>query len=155
MFTKYNNINVPKNYSGSIFKQAPQDMGMKTHRAQDTAHTITNVKTSVSPSFNEIVEHTYQGNEETEALSYKEPFKSDESTEDFNEITDTPPAESEKSNSDADCNISTYKGLSHLLESIKNDDLLLLALILLLAKDNTEESFDTLIILALLLMYHH
>ena len=61
MFTKYNDINLPKNYSGTKFKQNIEDTKMKTHRAQDEM-LITKgvVRTSVSPSFQSALDKTMQ-----------------------------------------------------------------------------------------------
>ncbi len=61
MFTKYNGINLPKNYSGTKFKQPAEDTKMKTHRAQDEKPITKGViRTSVSPSFQSALDKTMQ-----------------------------------------------------------------------------------------------
>ena len=58
MFTKYNGINLPKNYSGTKFRQPPEDTTMKTHRPQDEKFKMQGIiKTSVSPSFQSIIDN--------------------------------------------------------------------------------------------------
>ncbi|MBO5262184.1 MAG: hypothetical protein J6B45_03970 [Clostridia bacterium] len=151
MFTKYNNLNIPKNYSGNRFKQPTQDMGMKTHRAQETAPKSM-VKTSVSPYAHEIFEQSHKSVEETEELIYNDQLETNEEKI-SEEIIHTPLEKTENCDSNIKDKPLAEKGITHIFDNIKNDDLLLLSLILLLAKDNTEGGFDAIAILALLLMY--
>ena len=168
MFTKYNNINIPQNYSGNRFKHDITNTEMKTHRPTTTSA----VKTSVSPYFQESV------NNAIESLPSSDNVNIESATKEvgFGEISDTPLGEIEsvrandeesslnvnepmlngasESKSTEPSNSLDTSRLTDMFKSIKSDDLLLLVLILLLAKDNTENGIDALVILALLLMYH-
>lgn len=157
MFTKYANVKLPENYSGSRFKHTTIDTEMKTHRPQDTSPSFTTVKTSVSPIFKSAQA------QEDEAVQSKlaEADKEQDLVENENDLTEdtietiyTPPEKTQKNDSNTAINTSSIKELSRVLEKIKSDDALLLALILLFAKDGGEGSLDALVILALLLLYH-
>ena len=149
MFTKYNNINVPKNYGGSRFQPSTNDTEMKTHRAEEIHQSVNKIKTSVSPYF------------QSTQNSDKNPSFSDDEN-DFLELNDTeteetintPVTKIEKSEKVSPLNFSGFKELTKLFKGVNNDDLLLLALILLFATDKGENSLDTLFILAFLLLYH-
>ena len=153
MFTKYNNVNIPKNYSGNRFRQNGEDTEMKTHRpiSSSTVPT-TSTKTSVSPYFQaQLTENELPSEELFNSLDEEIP---EVRQEENSETIDTPTDKIPKSPVESDSTSVEENKLTQFLKNIKNDDLLLLALILLLANDNTENSADALAILALLLMYH-
>ena len=154
MFTKYNNVNIPQNYSGNRFRQSPEDTEMKTHRATaNTSALVGSTKTSVSPYFqaqlndDNIIPIEYSSDDTNEEAN-------DVEQEENIEIIDTPTNKVPNFNSAPPMQSMEENKLYQLFKNVKNDDLLLLALILLLAKDNTENGSDALAILAFLLMYH-
>ena len=161
MFTKYANVKLPENYSGSRFKRSTIETEMKTHRPQDMPSTASTVKTSVSPFFqsahmhngataseNIIEESTEDTEEEINLKTYGEEIQ-----EENEEIIHTPPEKSiEESKNSLHGSIAVNE-LTRMLEKFKSDDILLLILILLFAKDGGEGSTDALVILALLLLY--
>ena len=149
MFTKYNSVNIPKNYSGNRFRQDIDDTEMKTHRPSSSTAAVT--KTSVSPNFQNYLYNSY-GTPKEDAPENEE--KNDTFQQNDIEFSDTSTAKIENNDEIAIVNTATESKVVQLLKSIKNDDLLLLALILLLANDSNESSFDAIAILALLLMYH-
>lgn len=153
MFTKYNNVSIPKNYSGSRFHQGNDDTEMKTHRATESIPSTNITKTSVSPYFrSNLIKESSLATEDSEDSSFEVPY--DASMEEKAEIIDTP-ADKDSDSSTGNLTPNDEEGaLSRLFKNIKNDDLLLLALILLLSKDGADNSFDAIVILALLLMYH-
>ncbi len=149
MFTKYNSISIPENYSGNRFKKAIEETEMKTHKGKEPVSSVSSVKTSVSPFFHAVIEEPIK-----EVFSEPQDVYEEDFSEESNENTDTPTEKTENFDKTTEENISPIKRPFELLENIKNDDLLLLALLLLIAKDSAENSMDTLVILALLLMYH-
>lgn len=167
MFTKYTDIDLPKNYSGSRFKQSLADTRMKTHRAQDISASAPSIKTAVSPSFQDIIDKTakaaavdeqpeeiYVNNDIIEEITDQEAEKSDEKAEDaFNSLPiEAQPRHNEESNNDF---FSLFKasGLGKLLSNKSKDDFLLIALIALLASDGSGDNLDAIVLLALLLLY--
>ena len=78
MFTKYTGIELPQNYSGSRFKQdIAEDTEMKTHRGQiSTVGGV--VKSSVSPSFQSIIDIAVADNQATEDFSDTVSYESEE-----------------------------------------------------------------------------
>lgn len=183
MFTKYNGINLPNNYSGTKFKQPIEDTNMKTHRAQDE-RPITRgvVRTSVSPSFQGALDKAVEKASSENYAPVNEVFDSyvndplatdtqDEGQFEKEAIDNEGTIDGERA-SDAEGTIdgtsisapkkrdnSTFGllnelGLGHLFESIHKDDLLLIALIILFAQEHLQDSLDAIVILALLLLYH-
>ncbi|MBE6673842.1 MAG: hypothetical protein E7596_01905 [Ruminococcaceae bacterium] len=164
MFTKYTDIDLPKNYSGSRFKQAIADTKMKTHRAQQVPPNATAIKTAVSPSFQDIIDKTAKASEPTNELSlnadavaevqeapnendYSEDALSDKETQ-----IEAFAQQNERNDSDL---FSLFKssGLGKLLDNKSRDDFLLIALIVLMASDGAGDNLDAIILLALLLLY--
>ena len=141
MFTKYTNMKLPQNYSGSRFKPATEDTEMKTHRAKDTGTPINNVKTSVSPYFQSsfVNEQSYS-------------FEPQEDRDTYETDVDVPTQQEETNEDVSTSTHATLKELTRLFAGIKSDDLLLLALIILFASDSGQNSVDTIVILALLLL---
>ncbi len=161
MFTKYANVKLPENYSGSRFKRPSIDTEMKTHRAQDISNVPRSVKTSVSPFFqsSQIQEETTAQSNSTEvdtqqALPELDAMLTEEARVEDEETIHTPPEKTQEDSNSTALATSSIKELTRALEKIKSDDLLLLSLILLFAKDGGEGSMDALVILALLLLYH-
>ena len=143
MFTKYTNMRLPQNYSGSRFKATAEDTEMKTHRAKEAAIPINTVKTSISPFF----QSSYLNEQASE------PEAEDETFAEYEEIPDTTEVTKETLHEAvSEPGKPTLGDLSRLLEGLKSDDLLLLALIILLASDGGQGSMDTIAILALLLL---
>lgn len=152
MFTKYTNVNVPKNYSGSRFSKPPETE-MKTHRAQDASPSNT-VKTSVSPYFHNTQEYLSSTDKaiETDSIVNFAIHSDDDIT---NIDTASPESIQEEVYEDESTSVvpSSITELSKILKNIKGDDILLLALILIFATDNGEGNPDILLILSLLLLY--
>lgn len=150
MFTKYNGIEIPKNYSGSRFKSL-SDVEMKTHKATVSSPPMQEIKSSASPSFQEVIDKTVSELKETdENIEISEPLT---------QISDTPACISvdEESNGASfpqEKALHRELGILKLLDKVKQDDLLLIALIILFASDSSENSLDAVVILALLLLYH-
>ena len=148
MFTKYTGIELPQNYSGSRFKQdIAEDTEMKTHRGQiSTVGGV--VKSSVSPSFQSIIDNAVADNQATEDFSDAVSHESEEiecnPTVECNTV-DTVSGATEKTTVEAT--------LKRFLDTIGKDEMLLLSLLLLFASDNQECSLDGIIIIALLLLY--
>ena len=174
MFTKYTDINLPKNYSGSRFKQELTDTKMKTHRAQDISTGKSVIKSAMSPTFQDIIDKTVQESEEEKldqstvneqveeayADSIEESTDTEQEVQDSfeeiyesnNELTTVAPTHNSKSEADF---FSLFKesGLGKLLSSAGRDDFLLIGLIALLASDGSGDNLDAIILLALLLLY--
>ena len=154
MFTKYNNISVPKNYSGNRFRQVSEDTETKMHRATVANVKPNEAKTSVSPYFQAQLTNSLSLAQEEDDRNTKNEEFLDTVQEDVEEFNDTPADKSVEADISAPISNIAENKLMQLFKNVKNDDLLLLALILLFAKDNTENGTDALVILALLLMYH-
>ena len=156
MFTRYSDIDIPKNYSGSRFKKTSfEDTTMKTH--ENEMQSATN--TSVSPTFKERFSHSdyhanklYQLEDNTEAISKEinpsvnkqNPLLVEES---FLE-------EKQVNYSTNNSNIDSKLGINSIfdyLKDVKSDDLLIILLIILLASDKSSSNNDIIILLALLL----
>ena len=160
MFTRYNNLNIPQNYSGSRFAQAKNsyETEMKTHPKVATSPT----KTSVSPTFNEYrnsKRETYIESEENEEISaspYEMNLESETEKEvigpEENEKTPQASTACESDNRDADIIAQLKGGVNSILKNLSKDDLLLIGLILLTMGNGSEISITT--ILSLLLLYH-
>ena len=144
MFTKYNSVEIPQNYSGNRFKNLGETE-MKTHRAALTSVQQSPVKSSTSPTFQEVIDKTMNDVEEVEADSL------DISSE--SELSYTPQQLDETPNTAKDTSTNEFS-LAGFVDKISKDDLLLIALIILFASDSSVSSYDTVIILALLLLYH-
>ena len=153
MFTKYNNVNIPKNYSGNRFKQAGEDTEMKTHRAPVSNNVTGGVKTSVSPFFQTQINSDTVLSSENDYNENGEDNIND-LTEEIAEAIDAPIDKATIDNSNTPLKSGEENKLLQLFKNVKNDDLLLLVLILLIANENSESSTEALVILALLLMYH-
>lgn len=149
MFTKYSGIDVPKNYSGSRFKQN-LETEMKTHKAPIIQPAPTVTKSSPQPSFQSIIDKAASGEKETPS--------------DYTEQTDAPSNEipvpvsiiepSRESEVDTHTDSSCVNSaISSLLESLNGDDLLLIALIILLSGNEGYENKEIIVTLALLLLY--
>lgn len=152
MFTKYNNVTVPKNYSGNRFRSSAEEIPMKTHRA-DAISQSTGIKTSVSPFYHSLNEPLVEEKPSPNVdLSYYE--ENDLDINESVEITDTPSAKSDQSKSFPTSHFNGLDSLSKLFDNTSSDDLLLLSLILLLAGDDGKNRIDTITLLALLLMHH-
>lgn len=144
MFTKYNSVEIPQNYSGNRFKNFGETE-MKTHRAVSTPVQQSPIKSSTSPTFQEVIDKTMNDAKEVESdlldISSKEEASYAPQLSD-----DTPNA--------TDDDATNEFSLARFVEKISKDDLLLIALIILFASDSSVSSYDTVIILALLLLYH-
>ena len=152
MFTKYNNVTVPKNYSGNRFRSSAEEIPMKTQRA-DAISQSTGIKTSVSPFYHSLNEPLVEEKPSPNVdLSYYE--ENDLDINESVEITDTPSAKSDQSKSFPTSHFNGLDSLSKLFDNTSSDDLLLLSLILLLAGDDGKNRIDTITLLALLLMHH-
>lgn len=158
MFTKYTDIDLPKNYSGNRFKQAIPDTKMKTHRAQDSSAYNSVVKTAVSPSFQDIIDKTAKESD-------SEPIEEDdknitvsteeaplENTTEADIPIDAPPRGGEKMDENL-LRLFKESGLGRLLNNKSRDDFLLIGLIALLASDGAGDNLEAIILLALLLLY--
>ncbi len=159
MFTKYTDIDLPKNYSGSRFKQAIADTKMKTHRAQDISPSVPTVKTAMSPSFQDIIDKRANEADIIEPIEQNDVNSAIEAEQDTSNTepktdlpTDGKPKDEEGASSDV---FSLFKasGLGRLLDNKSKDDFLLIALIALLASDGSGDNLDAIVLLALLLLY--
>ena len=149
MFTKYNGVEIPRNYSGNRFSPT-FETEMKTHRA--TANTVQQgtVKSSFSPSFQEVIDKTM--NETVEMPVTDDEIQVTENT--TAEITDAQNEEIvQASHSYTKEAQKSDFNLMGLLEKISKDDLLLIALIIVLASDSAEGGTDVILCLALLLLF--
>ena len=172
MFTKYNGINLPKNYSGTKFKQSYEDTQMKTHRAS-VGNAMTNgvIRTSVSPSFQGALDKAVEKAEELIPSQRIDDAYSQSVDDAPLEECLTVETENEPTNAECDMvdacvmahnpkkdssslNFFSELGFDKLLKNIGKDDLLLIALIILFAQEHLQESLDAIVILALLLLYH-
>lgn len=149
MFTKYSGIDVPKNYSGSRFKQN-LETEMKTHKAPIIQPAPTVTKSSPQPSFQSIIDKAVSDEKETPS--------------DYTEHTDAPsneipdPVSIIEPSREGDVDVPADRSyansaLSSLLESLNGDDLLLIALIILLSGNEGYENKEIIVTLALLLLY--
>ena len=157
MFTKYQGVAIPKNYSGVRFKDGSVETEMKTHRGQITPSQDNIKSCAASPTFQSIIDSVASDevddlkNDEVQASDFDEQIASDEAGEQLNTVKceeEEKPCISSQPLGFLD---NTLKGL---LDGIGGDDLLLLCLLLLIATDRQENSIDGIIILALLLLYH-
>ena len=153
MFTKYSKgVNIPQNYSGDRFRKEIEETKTTVHRAQDTISSISTVRTSVSPSFQDAIEKKV-----AETLTPEEAVTAEIDKDDFeeNEETQTKEQRAEQVENTSPALLSFLKasGINHLWESIRKDDLLLIALIILLSSDKDGNGLDAIVILALLLLY--
>ena len=144
MFTKYNGLEIPKNYSGNRFK-ALSETEMKTHKVTHSEILQGATKSSVSPKFQEVIDQTVNNIADVEDI---EPVPEQEDEESY-----SPPNKEERALTVTD-EASPDLSLTALLDKIRKDDLLLIALIILFASDSSMSNYDTVIILALLLLYH-
>ena len=167
MFTKYTDIDLPKNYSGSRFKQAIADTKMKTHKAQQVPPNATAIKTAVSPSFQDIIDKTAKASEPKEPTNelslnadavaeVQEAPNENDYSEDALSDKETQIEAFAQQNERNDFDLfSLFKssGLGKLLDNKSRDDFLLIALIVLMASDGAGDNLDAIILLALLLLY--
>ena len=178
MFTKYNGINLPNNYSGTKFRQPIEDTTMKTHRALDEKVIQKGVvRTSVSPTFQNALNSTIQEAREIESFSDDEHalphidnsasssfFEEEvcESTAICEDNNDYPSSQfdskcdiGDKNDKEAHpLNLLKESGLGKLIDNLNKDDILLIALIVIFAQEHSANSLDAIVILALLLLYH-
>ncbi len=171
MFTKYQGISLPQNYSGNRFRSYPKDTEMKTHKAQEPSRNSSGVKTSVSPIFQEASKRTSNASDNAKStFDYQQRNEEDDKEfyEDKSEIIDTSPEKSYE-NDDSDnqaeekndnvayeetlSDFFSKSGLSKMLNGLHSDDILLLALILILAGEGEAQNPDAIVILSLLLLF--
>lgn len=149
MFTRYSDIEIPQNYSGSRFsKQFAEDTTTKIHTSTIQGAS----KSSVSPSFEmSRLGEAYQAPEADDNVEYfnDEAIFDDISDEDNNEFTASS-VNKDENHSEISESLSQITGY---LKRLKNDDLLLIGLIAFLANENSVSNNDIIIILVLLLMY--
>ena len=168
MFTRYNGVEIPKNYSGSRFRQQVENTETKMHRPKE-APPLQNVRKSVSPTFQEVIDNAIKDVEQSQAKnSESNGFLLAQETE-ATANSDTPPSKTVESG--VNDNVPSVKslngitdseknehspiegGIRKLLDGIAKDDLLLIALILMLAEGGEGDSLDLITMLALLLLF--
>ena len=154
MFSKYTGVDVPQNYSGNRFRKSTMETKTNVHKAQEIRTPISTVKTSVSPSFQDVIDKASEGvivNDVEENLTTQEVDLEEKvlKSVDKTEILEDDEAKSPREPLD----IIQASGIGQLLGAIGKDDLLLIALIVLLASDKGDMNLDAIVILALLL-YH-
>ena len=159
MFTRYSEIDIPKNYSGNRFKKTSfEDTTMKTH--ENEMQSATN--TSVSPTFKERFNHNdyhankfYQTEDNTETVSNEINQSINEQNSLIVDDKDNSFLEEKQVNySTNNSNIDSKLGINSIfdyLKDVKSDDLLIILLIILLASDKSSSNNDVIILLALLL----
>lgn len=150
MFTRYNGIEIPQNYSGSRFKNEAPPTETKTHKPSLAIGT----KTSISPSFESALRR--QTSNETKY--------DDEIIDEFIEANE-PELDSGEDNSffeEPEQNIeipektlfNEFKPIvSQIIKSVDQEDLLLLSLVFLLMSEGNESSGELIIPLLLLFLY--
>lgn len=150
MFTRYNGIDVPKNYSGNRFRQE-LETEMKTHKAPlpQTAPAVT--KSSPPQSFQSVIDKAAQGDiaDQAESIDAEAAPIEIESPDPVSIIEPALVTDDTAPTSDS----LESSGLKALFESLKGDDLLLIALILLLSGNEGYENKELIVTLALLLLY--
>lgn len=148
MFTRYNEITVPKNYSGTRFTE--NDIETKTHRGS-----IVGGSSSIPPSNPKSYEENFDTppnissvpEESSPVIDEGEIF--DEENENYIEEA-SPKAGKAFEGTDI---LSEFKsGLNGLFSHLSKDDLLLVGLILLLSDKGGEDSFSLMLMLSLLLL---
>ena len=165
MFTRYSNIDIPKNYSGSRFKKAPiEDTTMKIHESDFQNE----VKTSVSPTYSNWVNSNKKlpFSEITDTSLEESLISGAENSEDNIEIVSKKTENSTDNNTvfrEEDCikdnvgqSLNQNKNfiinqITDFLKSLKHDDLLLIILITFLASDKNSANNEIIIFLAILL----
>ncbi|MBQ4510444.1 MAG: hypothetical protein II984_06935 [Clostridia bacterium] len=149
MFTRYSNIEIPKNYSGNRFKKTIiEDTTMKTHENDMQGA----VKSSVSPTYSE---HLYQNEVDSSNISNDNDafeFQNDVTEQEL-EINDdiAEGQDSEIANHNTEKSKSSIVPFLDYFKDIKSDDLLLILLIIFLASDKSSHNNDIIMLLALLL----
>ena len=152
MFSKYTNIEVPQNYSGSRFKKTNElHTDMKTH----TPSEFSAVKSSVSPIYQEQI---YAYTDESEVnecyeddCADTEPCEGDETQKNVDPVDE---------NCENDClrvesNKATSRlGFDEIFKNFNSEDLLLVCLIIFLSTNESSNNNDIIILLSLLLAYH-
>ena len=158
MFTRYSDIDVPKNYSGNRFKKSSfEDTTMKTHESEMQSAT----NTSVSPTFNERYNHIdYQTNKfqiqnkanDVNNEIYRNVNEQDyfATSNDNNNILEEKQVSCRFNDSNKD-SATGFGSIIDYLKDIKSDDLLIILIIILLASDKSTSNNDIIILLALLL----
>lgn len=137
MFTRYSNIDIPQNYSGSRFnKQVIEDTETKIHSTPIQGAT----KSSVSPTF-EYNKAIIAEEEKIDEVSV--PVEDDISS-----------IEENANNDNKDNSLSVLSQFTDYFKRINSDDLLLIALIIFLLNDHNMNNNDIIIILSLMLIYH-
>ena len=150
MFTRYSGIDIPNNYSGNRFKKTIiEDTTMKIHENE----IINDIKTSVSPSYNQwlysnnnFIENSTNENHDDDLEISKEE-KSYENDKNQTLLNNT----SEKNLLNEEDNIIDQ--IKNYLKNIKTDDLILILLIIFLASDKNSNNNDMILILAILLTF--
>lgn len=148
MFTRYNGIDVPKNYSGNRFKHN-METEMKTHKAEQPMLITPPIKKSVSPqSFQSEIDKVAEESTQINELDQRE----------LTEISEVPPAlapidKDENNLHPCDTTSASDTGIGAFIESLRDDDILLIALILLLAESEGHDNKELIVTLALLLLY--
>lgn len=159
MFTRYSDIDIPKNYSGNRFRKSQyEDTTMKTHENEMQGA----INTSVSPTFKDRLNHSdypanklYQSHHNIDIVSddINQPVNEQNSL--MSDTNDSSLSEEAHLNySINDSKNNSQLGISSILDyikDIKSDDLLIILLIILLASDKASSNNDIIILLALLL----
>lgn len=152
MFTKYTGVNIPQNYSGNRFHSPLEDTKTTVHKATDSPPVFSKVRTSVSPSFQEVIDKTVIENNTDENYIQADNTLSNE--EEYECETCNVEPEESKDEQCGNVHLEKENSLIQLINSVGKDDLLLIALIVLLSSDKDANSIDAIVILALLLLYH-
>ncbi len=148
MFSKYSNVEVPRNYSGNRFRQGQE---LKTETKTHPATNYSATKSSVSPAYHEQVA-SIEENEENEcessnAICEECELKNEENVDHVCENEENPAQSCEE------CQRSSFS-LGDILKGINSEDLLLICLIIFLSADGGINNNDIVILLALLLAFH-
>lgn len=137
MFSKYSNVEVPKNYSGNRFKH---NYELQTETKTHVASTYSATKSSVSPAYQEQASYI-ENAQENDILNEEEEIESANQADENEEALSN---ENQKSSF----------SLTDLFNGINAEDLLLICLIIFLSADSGINNNDIIIILSLLLAYH-
>lgn len=138
MFSKYSNVEVPKNYSGNRFRNTRE---IQTETKTHSASTYSATKSSVSPIYQEQASYIEDVQEVEDDIINEEES---ESIDQVDENEEASSSEKQKSSF----------SLADLLNGINAEDLLLICLIIFLSAESGINNNDIIIILSLLLAYH-
>ena len=165
MFTRYSNIEIPKNYSGNRFKtNIIEDTTMKIHESEIRS----DIKTSVSPTYNEWIyannnssHYPITDTSQEENLNFDDK-ETNKNTDEFfeknyqkftenNQIDNVNHSTEAINFSEKKNELFDFSQIPEFFKNIKNDDLLLIVLIIFLASDKSVANNEVIILLALLL----